>query len=48
VLNFEMTCYYVASNLPAQLPAQFSAEQAAEADIADNAEFKNVSISSGF
>jgi hypothetical protein len=36
VRNFEMTCYYVASNLP----AQFSAEQAAEADIADNAEFK--------
>jgi hypothetical protein len=36
------------SNLPAQLPAQLSAEQAAAADIADNAEFKNVSISSGF
>jgi len=34
--------------LPAQLPAQFSAEQAAGAGIADNAEFKNVSISSGF
>ncbi|HEX5884205.1 MAG TPA: hypothetical protein VFY67_06640, partial [Pyrinomonadaceae bacterium] len=31
VRNFEMTCYYVASNLPAQLPAQFSAEQAVEA-----------------
>ncbi len=45
VRNFKMTCYYVASNLPAQLPAQFSAEQAAGADIADNAEFKSVSIS---
>jgi hypothetical protein len=39
--NFEMTCYYVASNLP----AQFSAEHAAEADLADNAEFENVSFS---
>jgi hypothetical protein len=45
VRNFEMPCYYVASNLPAQIPAQFSAEQA---DKADNAEFKNVSFSSGF
>jgi len=36
------------SNLPAQLPAQFSAEQAAGADIADNAEFKNVGFSSDF
>jgi len=41
VRNFEMACYYVASNLP----APFSAEQAA---AADNAEFKNVSSSSGF
>jgi hypothetical protein len=40
-----MTCYYVASNLPAQLPAQFNAEQAAGADIADNAEFENVRFS---
>ena len=42
VRNFEMTCYYVASNLPAQLSAQFSAEQAAGAD---NADFKNASFS---
>jgi hypothetical protein len=28
VRNFEMTCYYVAPILPAQTPAQFSAEQA--------------------
>jgi hypothetical protein len=33
VRNFEMTCYYVAPNLP----AQFGAEQAARAD---NAEFE--------
>lgn len=31
VRNFEMTCYYVAPILPAQLPAQFRAEQAVEA-----------------
>jgi len=30
------------------LHAQLSAEQAAAADIADNAEFKDVSIPSGF
>ena len=48
MLNFEMTCYYVASNLPAQLPAQFSAEQAAGAGIADNAEIKNVGFSRVF
>jgi hypothetical protein len=40
VRNFKMTCYYVAPILP----AQFSSEKAAEADIADNAEFENVSI----
>jgi len=28
------------SKLPAQIPAQFSAEQADKADIADNAELK--------
>ena len=42
VRNFEMPCYYVASNLPAQIPAQFRAEQADETDIADNAELKKV------
>ena len=42
--NFEMTCYYVASNLP----AQFGAEQAAGADIADNAEFENCESYLGF
>jgi hypothetical protein len=42
--NFEMTCYYVASNLP----AQFSAERAAEADLADNAELKKLGFCLGF
>lgn len=34
--------------LPAQLPAQFSAEQAVEAGQADNAELENVRFSRGF
>ena len=38
MLNFEMTCYYVASNLPAHL----NTEHAAGTDIADNAEFEEV------
>jgi hypothetical protein len=36
------------SNLPAQLPAQFSAEQAVKADIADNAELEKVGFSEIF
>jgi len=39
VRNFEMPCYYVASNLPAEIPAQFRAD---ETDIEDNAELKKV------
>lgn len=40
VRNSEMTCYYVAPILPAQLLAQFSEEQAVEAALADNAELE--------
>jgi hypothetical protein len=42
---FEMTCYYVAPILSAQLPAQLSAEQAVKAGQADIAEFEKVRFS---
>lgn len=43
ILN--VTCYYVASKLPVQLPAHFSAEQAVKAGQAGNAVLEKVRFS---